>query len=187
MSQTGLAAHSPAFGTSPWKAALLGAFFIVAGLFVLANVAAATVISAIVFGLALMAAGAFEIFHSFWAPHWGGVFFRLLVGLLYLIAGVILIADPLAASVAMTLVFAGLLIASGVVRFALAFKYWERAGWLLLASGLIGILAGLMILAKWPLSGLWVFGLVVGIDLVVHGVWWAASGWIAWEPRTAPR
>jgi tetrahydromethanopterin S-methyltransferase subunit G len=42
---------------------------------------------------------------------------------------------------------------------------------------IVGILAGLVILLKWPLSGLWVFGLVVGIDLLLHAVWWVVSGW----------
>jgi uncharacterized membrane protein HdeD (DUF308 family) len=186
MTHTALAPEAGAVGASPWKATLLGTVFILAGVFVLGNVVAATVISAIVFGLALLAAGGFEIFHSFWAPHWGSTFFRLLVGLLYVIGGVVLIADPMAASVMMTLVFAGVLIASGVVRLGLAFKYWQRAGWLLLSSGVIGILAGLVIFAKWPLSGLWVFGLVVGIDLVVHGIWWVMSGWATRpEARTA--
>lgn len=186
MAHTELSPTAGAFGAGPWKATLLGVIFILAGIFVLGNVVAATVISAIVFGFALIVAGGFEIFHSFWAPRWGGLFFRLLVGLLYVIAGAILVADPLTASVVMTLVFAGVLIASGIVRFALAFKYWQRAGWLLLSSGIIGVLAGLIVLAKWPISGLWVFGLVVGVDLLVHGVWWVVSGWMARpELRTA--
>ena len=49
-------------------------------------------------------------------------------------------------------------------------------GWLLLLSGLVGVLAGLVILFKWPLSGLWVFGLAIGLDLVLHGLWWVVSG-----------
>ena len=44
------------------------------------------------------------------------------------------------------------------------------------ASGIVGIAAGLVILAKWPVSGLWVLGLLVGIDLLLHGVWWISLG-----------
>ena len=52
--------------------------------------------------------------------------------------------------------------------------------------GMGASLAGLVILAKWPLSGLWVFGLVVGADLILHGLWWVASGWSAHHaPRAA--
>jgi uncharacterized membrane protein HdeD (DUF308 family) len=62
------------------------------------------------------------------------------------------------------------------VRIFQSFQYWEWFGWLLLISGIVGTLAGLVILAKWPLSGLWVLGFVVGIDLVLHGVWWISLG-----------
>lgn len=140
-----------------------------------ANAIAATVVSAIVFGIALLVAGLFEIVQSFWAPHWGGFFWRLLVGAFYAIGGAVLFADPLAASVLLTLAFAAALIASGAVRLFLALQHWQRFGWLLFASGVVGILAGLVILAKWPLSGLWVFGLVVGIDLLLHGAWCPAG------------
>lgn len=34
-----------------------------------------------------------------------------------------------------------------------------------------------MILSKWPVSGIWVLGTLVGIDLLIHGVWWIALGW----------
>ncbi len=165
------------WGTSWWQSILLGIVFILAGLFVLRNSVLATVVSAVVFGSALLVAGLFEMLQAFWAPHWSGVFWRLLVGALYAVGGAALVADPLAASVLMTLAFAAALIASGIARILLAYSYWDRFGWLLLVSGLVGVLAGLVILFKWPLSGLWVFGLAVGIDLLLHGVWLVVSGW----------
>jgi uncharacterized membrane protein HdeD (DUF308 family) len=169
-----------------WQCILLGAVLIIAGLFVLRNALLATVVSAIIFGTALLIAGLFEIVQAFWAQHWGGFIWRVLVGAFYAVAGLVLVADPLAASVLLTLAFAAALIASGAVRVFLAFSHWERFGWLLLASGIVGILAGLVILFKWPLSGLWVFGLVVGVDLLVHGTWWVVSGLTARdEPRAA--
>jgi uncharacterized membrane protein HdeD (DUF308 family) len=178
MTHTGSAPHpAGTWGTSWWQSILLGIVFILAGLFVLQNAVLATVVSAVVFGVALLIAGLFEIVQAFWAPHWSGVFWRLLVGALYAVGGLILVADPLVASVLLTLAFAAALIASGVMRIYLAFAHWDRFGWLLLASGSVGVLAGLVILLKWPLSGLWVFGLVVGIDLLLHGLWWVVSGW----------
>lgn len=160
-----------------WQSILLGLVLMLAGLFILRNAVAATVASAIVFGVALLATGIFEIVHAFWAQRWGSLFWRLLLGTFYAVAGAILIADPLAASILLTLAFAAALIASGAARIYLALRDWETFGWLLLASGIVGILAGLVILTKWPLSGLWVFGLVVGIDLLLHGLWWVTSGW----------
>jgi uncharacterized membrane protein HdeD (DUF308 family) len=168
-------------GTAWWQSILLGIVLILAGLFVLRDAIAATVVSAIAFGVALLVAGLFEMFQSFWAPHWGGVLWRLAVGALYAIGGGALIADPSAASAVVTLAFAVALIASGAVRVFLAVRHWQRLGWLLAASGIVGILGGVVILLKWPLSGLWVFGLAVGVDLLLHGGWWVVSGWITRE------
>lgn len=162
--------------TGRWQSILLGVVLMLAGIFILRNAVAATVVSAIVFGVSLLVSGLFEIVQSFWAPYWSHRFWRLLLGALYAVGGAILIADPLAASVLLTLAFAAALIASGVARIYVAFSEWDRFGWLLLASGIVGILAGLVILAKWPLSGLWVFGFVVGVDLLLHGLWWLVSG-----------
>ena len=87
-----------------------------------------------------------------------------------------LTAYPLASSDLLSMAFAATLIASGLVRLCLAREYWQRHGGLLLASGLVGILAGLVVLIKWPIDGWWALGFVVGIDLVLHGVWWVMFG-----------
>jgi uncharacterized membrane protein HdeD (DUF308 family) len=162
--------------TSWWGALLLGAVFLLAGMFVLGDVVLATVISAILIGFMLIVAGAGEILHAFSAPHWRGLFLRLLIGALYAVCGVMLISDPLGSSILLTLLFAISLIASGVVRLFQAYQYWRWSGDLLLLSGIVGIVAGLVILFKWPVSGLWVLGLVVGIDLLLHGIWWISLG-----------
>jgi uncharacterized membrane protein HdeD (DUF308 family) len=161
---------------SPWGAVWLGGVLVLAGLFVLADVLAAKTASTILFGLALLAAGTFEIVHAFWAAHWGAFLLRLLLGLFYAISGGMLLAYPLASSNLLSIAFAAALIASGLVRLCLAREYWQRHGALLLASGFVGILAGLIVLIKWPIDGLWALGFVVGVDLVLHGVWWVMFG-----------
>lgn len=155
-----------------WRFALLGAGLLLLGLFVLGHLTAATIASAIVFGAALLIGGAIQIWQAFSTREWGGFLLNLALGLLYLIFGLVLIANPVAASFALTLVFAAFLIASGVVRFVLAWRYWQILGWLLVLSGAVAILAGGVILSGWPTSGLWVLGLILGIDFVMHGVWW---------------
>jgi len=47
----------------------------------------------------------------------------------------------------------------------------------MLLSGVLGLVAGLVILAKWPMSGLLVLGILLGIDLIVHGVAWLTFSW----------
>lgn len=168
--------HTEASDPSWWGAILVGAIFVFAGIFVLGDLVAATVISTMLIGALLLVAGVSEIFQAFSTQHWRGFVLRVLVGFLYAVCGIMLLTDPARASVILTLVFALSLIASGCVRVVQAFQYWEVFGPLLLISGLIGIAAGLVILAKWPISGLWVLGLVVGIDLLSHGIWWLFFG-----------
>ena len=51
---------------------------------------------------------------------------------------------------------------------SLRLPHW---GWPL-ASGILNVLLGLLIWAQWPLSGLWVIGLFVGIELIFSGWMW---------------
>jgi uncharacterized membrane protein HdeD (DUF308 family) len=44
----------------------------------------------------------------------------------------------------------------------------------LLVSGIITLLLGLMIWNEWPLSGVWVIGLFVGIDMFFYGGWFVS-------------
>jgi uncharacterized membrane protein HdeD (DUF308 family) len=41
-------------------------------------------------------------------------------------------------------------------------------------DGIIAIVLGLLVLAQWPTSGLWVIGLFIGIDLIFYGAAWIA-------------
>lgn len=161
---------------NPWGAIWLGGVLVLAGVFVLADVLAATQPSTLLFGLALLAAGTLEIVHTLRAPQAGAFLLRLLLGAFYVISGGMLIAYPLASSRVLTFAFAAALIASGLVRLCLAREYWHRHGALLLSSGFVGILAGLIVLLKWPIDGLSALGVVVGIDLLLHGVWWVMLG-----------
>ena len=82
-----------------------------------------------------------------------------------------LIYDPLASSVVITLLIALSLIAVGVFRITMAIQNRDLAvhGWLLFA-GIISLLLGIIIVAGWPVSGLWVIGLFVALELLLHGV-----------------
>jgi uncharacterized membrane protein HdeD (DUF308 family) len=46
-------------------------------------------------------------------------------------------------------------------------------GWHAL-NGVVSIVLGVLVLAQWPISGLWAIGLFVGIDLLFHGITWTA-------------
>lgn len=155
-----------------WLYLLLGIVMLAAGIFVLGDVVLASVISAIFIGWAILIAGVLEIVHAFSARGWKGFLLDLLLGVLYIAGGWLLISNPLAASVSITLAIGVIWIVSGIFRIALGGAIWGEGGWAILLSGLLAVLAGAIILAKWPASGLWVLGLLLGIDLVIYGVAW---------------
>ena len=56
------------------------------------------------------------------------------------------------------------------------------AAWIMLLSGVFGVLAGIVILTGFPMTGLWVLGFLLGVDLISHGLGWLAY---AWKPALA--
>ena len=77
----------------------------------------------------------------------------------------------------MTLILGVALVASGIMRITLALSMKERTPriWVILSS-VITLLLGLVILAHWPVSSLYILGLFLGIDLILAGVGWISVG-----------
>jgi uncharacterized membrane protein HdeD (DUF308 family) len=176
---------SPTFSTPPtWVRMLLGTVLILGGVFVLGDVALATLVSTLFIGITAIVVGAFEIIHAFWTKGWGGFLWHVLLGALYIVFGLMVVRQPVAGALVLTYVLGLVFLISGIVRCVVAFTHWREAGWLMLLSGVVGIAAGLMVLAGWPMTGLWVLGLLLAVDLISHGVAWLAYGW-APSARTA--
>jgi uncharacterized membrane protein HdeD (DUF308 family) len=168
-----------------WARVVLGIALIVAGIVVLGDIAIATLISTLFIGAVALVVGAFEIIHAFWTKGWTGFLWQILLGALYVVFGAVLISQPLAGALVLTLVLGMLLLMSGFVRIVLSITHWKDVGWIMLVSGIFGVLAGLVVLTGFPMSGLWVLGLVLGIDLISHGVAWLTFGWLTSQARTA--
>jgi len=187
MAQAGDTRVGVTIGIDPtkwWIVALVGVALILTALVVLGHLMAATLISTILVGAMLTVAGLFQIIHAFAERAWGGFALSLLIGLLYLATGLMLGFNPVTGALTLTLFLAAFLLASGVVRIVLAFRFWHMFGWLLLISGVFGILAALVIMTGYPMTGLWVLGFVLGIDLMIHGVWWLGFAFILRGART---
>jgi len=131
-----------------------------------------TLASMVLFGALLVAGGVFQILDAFKCSGWKGAVWHVLIGLLYVVGGVIVMVDPVMASETFTLVLAGILIAVGLIRLIMAVQLRSAKGWYWpLLSGLVSLALGAMILAKWPASGLFVIGLIIAVELIFNG--WA--------------
>ncbi|NEU96642.1 HdeD family acid-resistance protein [Bradyrhizobium uaiense] len=161
-----------------WARILLGIAMIAAGLLVLGDIVFFTVVSAIFIGWTAIFAGGFEIVHAFWTKGWGGFVWQLLLGALYVAAGIVLLSQPVTGALILTYVLGLMLLVSGFVRVLIGIGHRQQAGWIMMASGAFGILAGLIILTGFPATGLWVLGMLLGIDLLSHGIGWLTYAWL---------
>jgi uncharacterized membrane protein HdeD (DUF308 family) len=148
---------------------VIGVLLIICGAIALGSTFVMTIISMIFLGWLLVVTGIIEVVHGFARRGWGGFFINLLSGILYVIVGLLLVGNPGAAAVTLTLLIALILTAVGAFRLFVAFtKPMQHRGWLIF-NGAISVILGISIWASWPLSGLWVIGLFVGIDFIVEG------------------
>jgi uncharacterized membrane protein HdeD (DUF308 family) len=148
---------------------VIGIALVIIGMIAIGSAVAMTIVSVMFLGWLLILGGLFEVVHGFTHRPWSGFFINLLGGVLYAVAGVVMVANPALAAVTLTLVIAIVLIVAGVFRLFIAFSTpLHHRGWLILNGG-ISILLGAMIWSSWPLSGLWVIGLFIGIDMIFDG------------------
>jgi len=161
---------------SGWIVAL-GVVYVIAGLIALGSVVFATVVTVFVVGVMMLLAGVAEVISAFQIKSWGKFLLWVLLGVLYIVAGFATFENPLLAAALLTLLLGFALIASGVMRIVLAFSMKQEMPWVWVAvSGVITLLLGLIILAHWPVSGLYILGLFLGIDLIIAGLGWIGIG-----------
>jgi uncharacterized membrane protein HdeD (DUF308 family) len=150
----------------------LGIALILLGVFALIAAEITTLASVLLFGWLVLFGGVFEVVAAFWARQWSGFFLHLLVGVLYVVVGLLLIAHPVAAAAGLTLLLVALFLTGGAFRIlaaaALRYPNW---GWSVL-DGVIALILGAMIWKEWPESSLLVIGTFVGIILVFRGWAW---------------
>ncbi len=148
----------------------LGILCLILGVVGLGRLLALSLASALFFGVLIVIGGVAQFVEALKCKGWKGVAFHVLIAVLYVVGGVFVIQDPLAASVLLTWVLAAVLICVGIVRIVMAVQMRSSGSWVVpLLGGIISIILGGIILAQWPLSGLFVIGLFVAIELIVNG------------------
>lgn len=149
----------------------LGIWLTVLGVIGFAILPGLTLVTVWWFGALLLIAGGAQIVDAFSEKDWGPFGLHLLIAVLYVVAGGVLIWNPLLGALSLTLFVAGVLIAVGVLRLIMAFQVRPASGWGLAAfSGVLSVVLGVMIFAQWPASGIWVLGLFFAIELLSQGI-----------------
>lgn len=148
----------------------LGVLFLILGCIGLGMVVGLTLVSMFFFGALLIISGLTHVVDVFKHKEWKGIIGQALIAVLYIAGGCVVFYDPFLASTLITVLLAAVLIVIGVTRLimAAALKDSKGWGWLVLA-GLAAIILGVLIILQWPISGLWVIGMFIAIEMIVNG------------------
>ena len=152
----------------------LGIALALLGILAIIRSFAATVASMLFFGWLLIFGGIIEFVDAFLVGHWAGVFLHLLAAIFLILTGILFVARPLLSAEVVTLVMAFFFLAGGLFQIVSSLWFHVQGwGWQLF-DGLISMLLGGLLLAQWPVSGLWVIGFFVGIHLLMVGIGWVS-------------
>ncbi len=121
-------------------------------------------------GALLLISGIFQIIQAFKSGNWGIGVMAFLGGAFGVICGILVLFDPLRGLAALTLVLAIYFVIDGIQRIVLASRLRPVAGWVwMLFGGFLSVLLGVLIWSRWPLSGVWAVGTLVGIHILFGG------------------
>ena len=156
-----------------WKLFLIeGIVLVVLGLLAVAVPLLAGLAVTILFGWLFLISGAVGLFTTFAMRHAPGFWWSLLSGVLGIVVGVLLLAQPALGLVSLTYVLIAFFIVEGVATIMFALEHRTqltgRWGWML-ASGIVDLLLAFLVLVGLPGSAAWALGLIVGINMVFGG------------------
>jgi len=156
-----------------WKAFLIeGILLVILGLAAMILPPLASLAVTILLGWMFLISGVAGLALTFWARAMPGFWWSLFSAVLALVAGIVLLAQPVQGTLTLTVVVGAYFLAEGVVTIMYALEHRkelsERWGWLLTA-GIMDILVAGIILAGLPGSALWALGVLVGINMLFGG------------------
>ena len=154
------------------KLILIGVIMVAFGLLGLVAEVAFSYASISLVGALALVSGVFMAVHAFQSQGWKTFLIQSLFAALYIGLGIFVWVAPTAALQGLTIWLAALFLITGAMRLIASFQHAALGNvWWTALSGVVSIVLGFMILNNWPQASLWVPGLLLAIELLLHG--WA--------------
>ncbi|MFD4833072.1 HdeD family acid-resistance protein [Streptomyces sp. SID4919] len=155
---------------------VLGTLLVVAGVVGLVYVGVATLTTMLLFGWLLLIAGVIGLVHAVQSRQQDYFWPAVLIAALYLAAGVVILRRPDVAAATLTMFAALLFLAGGLFRLVGALvARGAQSGWTLV-QGALGVLLGVLVLAGWPSSSVYVIGFFFSLAVLFDGLGLIATG-----------
>jgi uncharacterized membrane protein HdeD (DUF308 family) len=156
---------------SKWGVILRGIVAILFGLVILAWPAITLRALILVFGIFAIAAGVFALLSGLRAEERRRRWLLLAEGVVAALAGIVALAWPAITARALLFIIAAWAIVTGVLEMAGAFRtrLASTPEWVLMASGIISVVFGILLLV-WPYLGLLALTWLIGIYAIIYGI-----------------
>jgi uncharacterized membrane protein HdeD (DUF308 family) len=151
-----------------------GVIMIILGVLAVAAPVIATIAIDIWVGWLFLFSGVIGLIALFSSHHIPAFLWSLITAALSIALGILLIWKPVEGALSLTFLLTAFFLVEGVFQIATSLVYRDSLpgtwGWML-ASGVSDLLLVAIIVLGWPATGVWVLGLLVGINLFMSG--WA--------------
>jgi uncharacterized membrane protein HdeD (DUF308 family) len=149
---------------------LMGLLMVILGILAVTSPLVTGVAIALTVGTLVLLGGVLQIVLGVKAESWGSRIFGMILGVVALVCGLLLIGHPLFGLSFLTLVLAGYFLLDGIVQVVQGLDIKPDRGWgATLLAGLLSVLLGVLIWQRWPLSGDWAVGVLVGLKILLSG------------------
>jgi len=124
-------------------------------------------------GVLLLVGGVIRLWRCLSGGDAGSHLWHILAAVLAVIAGLLLLVNPMEGVLTLTVVVIALFLAEGAMKVIGAFNMRPAHGWVwMLISGVVDVVLGAVLWSGLPGTALWAIGLLVGISLLFTG--WTA-------------
>ncbi|WP_419599974.1 HdeD family acid-resistance protein [Thiolapillus sp.] len=147
-----------------------GVFFVILGTLAIVAPHVFTMGITIFLGWLLLIGGILQVVRAASIYNMPGFGLWFFMGILQAVIGYFFLKEPGQGSLTLTLVVTVFFALEGLAKIYLAFMMRPIAHWgRILFSGITALLLAIVVWAGWPATGLWVLGLLLGINMVLLG------------------
>jgi uncharacterized membrane protein HdeD (DUF308 family) len=147
-----------------------GALSLIVGVFAISTPALFSLVLTQLLGALCLVTGAIAIFQAVFGKSSAHRFLSSLSAVIRIAAGSALLFFPIAGVAALTLIVAAVFLTEGIVCLVTSVRMRSNPAWVwLMLNGVVALLLGGMIYAKWPLDSAGILGILYGIQSLFSG------------------
>jgi uncharacterized membrane protein HdeD (DUF308 family) len=148
-----------------------GIIFILLGLSAIVIPQLFTIAIVIFLGWIIVMGGVIQVSRALFFPDMPGFGLWLGIGILQVLIGYLLIADPVAGVLTLTMMMTLFFAFEGIIKISLALMMRPMPHWnFVLFSGITALIFAVLILVFWSETAHWLLGLFLGINMIMLGV-----------------